>query len=221
MARTKQEIRDWLNAQVGKSVNNKCGVLKGQCVSLIKALLEFLGAPDPYKARGHAKDAGNNYIKQGIGTAGRGWLTACVNPSMGRGLGHIWVDLLNEANYGQNHNGDKKVHRNGDPISGAKQFVNFDKWVKADAVKPATSSSKGSWYGVGGITNDPIIGRVAAFLRANFPAYTPAAALGNYAGPNFTKALKQFQINCKIKSDGCFTINGETWNKLKSYGFKG
>lgn len=84
-----------------------------------------------------------------------------------------------------------------------------------------SGSNKVTVYGTKYISTDPIIGRVAAFLRANFPAYTPAAALGNYAGPNFTKALKQFQTNCKIKSDGCFTINGETWNKLKSYGFKG
>lgn len=221
MSKTKQEIRDWLNSQVGKTLAKTDGGYPGQCVSFIQQLLAFLGASDGKTAMGNAKDFGNALVSRGIAKNGKGWLTVCVNPSAGGGYGHIWVDLLNEANYGQNHGGDKKVHKNDDPISGAKQFVNLDQWVKADAAKPATSSSKGSWYGVGGITNDPIIGRVAAFLRANFPAYTPAAALGNYAGPFFTKSLKTFQSRSGLKSDGCFVINGETWNKLKSYGFKG
>ena len=45
MARTKTEIRAFLNSQVGKSVNAKSRPYQGQCVSLVKALLEFLGAP--------------------------------------------------------------------------------------------------------------------------------------------------------------------------------
>lgn len=42
--RTKQEVRDWLEKQIGQSLDNNCGVYKGQCVSLIKALFNFLGA---------------------------------------------------------------------------------------------------------------------------------------------------------------------------------
>ena len=131
MARTKQEIRDFLNSQVGKRVNWKAGLFNGQCVSLIKALMEFLGVPNPYKARGHAKDAGNTYIREGIAKPGRGWLTVCVGKK-GK-YGHIWIDLKNEANYEQNLNGDKLTHKNTRPISQADQFVNFDQWVEADA----------------------------------------------------------------------------------------
>lgn len=86
---------------------------------------------------------------------------------------------------------------------------------------PATPAKKPSYYGQGGITTAEVIGKVASFLRSHFPRYTPAAALGNYAGQNFTKALKEFQRQTDLKSDGCFTIGGETWNKLKQYGFKG
>lgn len=219
MARTKQEIRDFLNAQVGKRVNWKAGLFNGQCVSLIKALMEFLGVPNPYKARGHAKDAGDIYIREGIGKAGRGWLTVCVGKK-GK-YGHIWIDLMNEANYEQNLNGDLRTHKNTRPISQASQFVNFDQWVKADAKPIPNPVSNKTIYGSGYVKQADVIGRVSKFLRANFPAYTPKEALGNIAGSNFTKALKQFQSNCKITADGNFTIGGETWNKLKKDGFKG
>jgi len=140
MARTKQEVRDFLNSQVGQSVNSKSGVYKGQCVSLIKALMEFVGVPDPYKARGNAKDAGDNYIKEGIGTAGKGWLTICVNKDMGiiKGVkyGHIWIDLIGEANFEQNGAMALRTTTGTRPIQQAQQFVNFDKWITNEAPKP-------------------------------------------------------------------------------------
>jgi hypothetical protein len=138
MAKSKQEIRDFLNAQVGRKVNTKCGSLNGQCVSLIKALMEFLGVSDPYGARGNAKDAGDTYIRQGIGKRGQGWLTICVNRNMGGGYGHIWVDLTNEANYEQNGARALSTTKNTRSISQAQQFVNFDQWV---ASEPAPSPS--------------------------------------------------------------------------------
>lgn len=130
--KTKQEIRNFLESQVGKKVNAKAGALNGQCVTLIKALMEFLGVQDPYKARGNAKDAGDRYIAEGIGKEGRGWLTVVVNRSMGGGYGHIWVDLLNEQNYEQNGAKALLTTKGTRPISQAQQFVNFDQWVKPD-----------------------------------------------------------------------------------------
>lgn len=138
MARTKQEVRNFLNGLVGDRVNAKAGVYSGQCVSLTKALLEFLGVNDPYAARGDAKDAGDAYIRQGIGTAGRGWLTVCVNRDMGliNGVryGHIWVDLKDEANYEQNGAQALYTTKNTRPVSQAQQFVNLDKWIEEDTV---------------------------------------------------------------------------------------
>lgn len=132
MARTKQEVRDFLNSQVGQRVNAKAGALNGQCVTLVKALLEFLGAPEPYKGRGDARYVGDNYVSQGIANSGTGWLVVCVNPNMGGGRGHCWIDVSGEANYEQNGAKALQVTKNTRPISQARQFVNLDKYVQAD-----------------------------------------------------------------------------------------
>lgn len=133
MARTKAEVRAFLDSLVGQSVNDKCGEYKGQCVSEIKAILEFLGVPNPYAARGNAKDVGNTLVNQGIAVNGDGWLRVCINPTMGLigGVyyGHIWLDLRDEANYEQNGKTALRVTKNTRPISQAQQIVNLDKWI--------------------------------------------------------------------------------------------
>lgn len=143
MARTKSEVRAFLNSQVGQSVNAKSGVYKGQCVSLIKALFEFLGVPDPYSARGNAITVNDTLLRQGIGTSGKGWLTVVVNRDMGYidgvHYGHIWIDLAGEANYEQNGNRALYTTKNTRPISQGQQFVNLDKWIQEDNM-PAKSN---------------------------------------------------------------------------------
>jgi len=137
MARTKQEVRDFLNSQVGQKVNSKAGIYNGQCVSLIKALLEFLGVPNPYGARGNAKDVGDTLLREGIAANGQGWLMLCVNRSMGLidgvRYGHIWIDLQGEANFEQNGARALYTTKNTRPIQQAQQFVNLDKYITADA----------------------------------------------------------------------------------------
>lgn len=135
MNRSQQEVRDFLNSQVGLSVNAKSGVYKGQCVSLIKALMEFLGVPDPYAARGDAKDAGNRYLKDGIAKDGAGWLTIVINPNMGGGYGHIWVDLKGEANFEQNGAIALHTTKNTRPYNQGVQYINFDQWLKGDGMQ--------------------------------------------------------------------------------------
>jgi len=136
MARTKQEVRDFLNSQVGLKVNAKCGIYNGQCVSLIKALLEFLGAPDPYAGRGHAKDVGDTLLRQGLAQNGGGWLNVAVNRDMGLidgvRYGHIWLDLSGEANFEQNGARALCTTKNTRPLSQAQQIVNLDKYIKGD-----------------------------------------------------------------------------------------
>lgn len=148
MARTKAEVRKFLDSQVGQSVNAKSAPFQGQCVSLIKALLEFLGAPNPYSARGNAKDVGDTLLRQGIAKNGDGWLRVVVNRSMGRiggqTYGHIWLDLKNETNYEQN--GARALHttKGTRPYSQRQQVVNLDKYIKADpklAPKPTPTST--------------------------------------------------------------------------------
>ncbi len=134
MARTKAEIRAFLDGQVGTSaVHPGIPDLNGQCITLTKALLAFLGVPNPYAARGDAIRAGDTYIRQGIGIEGKGWLTVVVNRDMGYidgvHYGHIWIDLRGEANY--ESNGARALHttKNTRPISQGQQFINLDKWV--------------------------------------------------------------------------------------------
>lgn len=133
--RTRKEVRQFLESRIGTApVDKSNAALNGQCVALIKDLMNFLGVPNPYAARGHAKDVGNSYIAQGIGTASRGWLTICVNRNMGGGYGHVWVDLLNEANYESNGAIPLRVTKNTIAVQNAQQFVNFDKWIKEESM---------------------------------------------------------------------------------------
>lgn len=140
MARTKQEVRNFLDSLVGQKVNAKAGIYNGQCVSLIKALFEFLGVADPYGARGNAKDAGDTYLRQGIARNSDGWLRVVINRDMGGGYGHIWVDLADEANYEQN--GAKALYttKNTRPYSQRQQVVNLDQWLAPDVVMKSNES---------------------------------------------------------------------------------
>lgn len=137
MARTKQEVRDFLAGLEGQRVNAKAGIYSGQCVSLIKALFEFLGVPNPYGARGNAKDAGDTYLRQNIASNGRGWLQIVVNRDMGviKGVryGHIWLDLSGETNYEQNGAKALITTRGTRPLSQGQQIINLDKWLAPDA----------------------------------------------------------------------------------------
>lgn len=96
-----------------------------------------------------------------------------------------------------------------------------------DALKPAPTPKDGflpakGYWGAG--DNDPRIAQEAAFMRAVFPSYTPASALGPYYGKNLIGAVKEFQR--RAKKDGQYNdaIDGNTGPKtyaaLQHYGFK-
>lgn len=142
MARTKQEVREFLESQVGQKVNAKAGKNNGQCVSLIKALLEFVGVADPYAARGNARDCGDTLLRQGIANNGGGWLAILVNRDMGLidGIryGHIWVDLAGEANFEQN--GARALHttKNTRPHTQGQQVINLDHLLAPDPAPAPT-----------------------------------------------------------------------------------
>ena len=135
MARTKAEIRQWLDSQVNKSLAKPNGEYKGECVSLVQQLLAFLGASSGNVAMGHAKDFGNSLVNKEIANKGGGWLQVAVNPSLGGGYGHIWVDVAGEANYEQNGAKAGIVTKNTRPLSTASQIINLDKWVSPDSSK--------------------------------------------------------------------------------------
>lgn len=139
MARTKAEVRAFLDSKVGTIVPHPAPYqdLGGQCVTLIKALMEFLGVPNPYAARGNAIDVDDTLLRQGIADNGKGWLTIVVNRDMGfiGGVhyGHIWVDLQNEANYESNGSRALYTTKNTRPLSQGQQFVNLDKYINDNA----------------------------------------------------------------------------------------
>ncbi len=134
--RTKQEVRNWLNSQVGKRVRDKSDArLDGQCVALIKALFEYLGVKNPYAARGNARDAGDTYLREGIAKPGRGWLTIVVNHSMAAPWGHIWIDLKNEANFEQNGARALSTTKGTRPYSQRQQIMNLDHLLAPDKPK--------------------------------------------------------------------------------------
>lgn len=186
MARTRQEVRDFLNGLQGQMVNEKCGEYNGQCVSLIKALLEFLGAPNPYAGRGNARDCGDTLVRQGIAGNSAGWLNVCVNRDMGliAGVryGHIWLDLSGEMNFEQNGSRALRTTKNTRPISQAQQIVNLDQYINeggsmANPVKGDVDNILGELWGRApnpedyGYTNqnwhDFIYGAMAAYPWRN------------------------------------------------------
>lgn len=139
MSRTKQEVRNYLDSKIGQKIqcpNNRS--LDGQCVTPIKALLDFLGCQSAWQARGNAKDVGDAYVRDGIAKSGKGWLQICVNRRLGGGYGHVWIDLSGETNYESNGAEPLIFTKGTRPISQAQQIVNLDQWIREDA--PAQSS---------------------------------------------------------------------------------
>lgn len=138
MARTKQEVRDFLNSQVGRVPQHPAPYqdLSGQCVTLIKVLMDFLGVPNPYAARGNAISVNDTLLRQGIANNGKGWLTIVVNRDMGYiggvHYGHIWIDLAGESNFESNGARALYTTKNTRPIQQGQQFVNLDKYIIGD-----------------------------------------------------------------------------------------
>ena len=66
---------------------------------------------------------------------------------------------------------------------------------------------------------DARIGKLAAFMYKNFPAYTLKKALSNLYGPYIKRAITEFQKRTGLYPDGI--VGKNTYNKLKEYGFNG
>lgn len=124
--KTKKEIIDFLESKVGTTVLCKGNPdLDGQCVTLIKALMEFLGVDNPYKARGHAKTCITAYLNEGIADPGAGSLTVYSNKFMGGGYGHIWCNV--GVNY--ESNGVKPLIVTKGEVYSHDNICNFDKYI--------------------------------------------------------------------------------------------
>lgn len=130
MSKTKQEIITFLESKLGTKV--KCvgrPSLDGECVSLIKSLMEFIGVLDPYKARGNAKDCITNYLKEGISKPGSGTLSVYSNKDMGGGYGHIWCSI-NGTFY--ESNGVKPLKVTKGKTYSYDNVCNFDSYIEGE-----------------------------------------------------------------------------------------
>lgn len=103
-------------------------------------------------------------------------------------------------------------------------------YSKATAEKEPTASSKKTtaskkaakflpargYFKKGDVS--PNVGKIAAFMRETFPAYTSEKALGNTYGVNLIKAVKEFQKRTGLEPDGYF--GKLTLAELEKHGFK-
>ena len=102
--------------------------------------------------------------------------------------------------------------------------VRIVEWQNDPQPTPTTGflPAKGYWCRY---DKDERVATLARFIRSNFPAYTPEAALGPIYGDNLWKAMKEFQRRAKADGQYNSTIDGDTGPKtyeaLKHYGFKG
>ena len=129
--RTKQEVINFLESKLGTKVvcvgNSN---LDGQCVTLIKSLMEFLGIPDPYKARGHAKTVISAYLSEGIANPGPGFLSVFSNKNMGGGYGHVWCNAGEGDGTYYESNGVKPLIVTKGKTYAHDNVCNFDKYIK-------------------------------------------------------------------------------------------
>lgn len=91
------------------------------------------------------------------------------------------------------------------------QGLKFKNVPKNESFLPARGYFK---YG----DTDENIGKIAAWLRKNYPLYTPEAALGDYFGKNLLAAVKEYQKRRKLEADG--NIGPLTLADMVKNGFK-
>jgi hypothetical protein len=131
--KTKQEVINFLESKVGtKVVCVGNSSLDGQCVTLIKSLMDFLGVPDPYKARGHAKTCISAYLNEGIAKQGIGFLSVFSNKDMGSGYGHIWCNVGDKTGYYYESNGQKALTVTKSKTYSYDTVCNFDQYIIED-----------------------------------------------------------------------------------------
>ena len=107
-----------------------------------------------------------------------------------------------------------------DPEKWSKEVYEKKAASKPSASKPTATAksfipSRG-YFKKGDVSAN--VGKIATFMRKNFPAYTSEKALGNTYGDNIIKAVTEFQRRTGLEADGCF--GKKTLAMLKKYGFE-
>ncbi|MHC5216107.1 glucosaminidase domain-containing protein [Enterococcus sp. LJL128] len=148
MAKTIGEVKSFLDSLIGQITVDKSNAgLNGQCVSLIKNILEFVGAPNPYAARGNAKDIPVTYASEGIANVGSGTLNIAVNRNGGGGYGHVWVKIGSDSWQANWAGFPVKKNVGEDPIT---DILNLDQWISTVG---GESNGGSGQYSKGPLTN--------------------------------------------------------------------
>ena len=142
--KTKQEVINFLESKVGTKVPCKGNSsLDGHCVTLIKALMEFLDMPDPYKARGHANTCIQTYLDEGIADKGIGFLSVFSNKNMGGDYGHVWCNAGEGNGVYYESNGAKSLICTKGKTYQYDHVCNFDRYIKDNPVEDTKPSTDG------------------------------------------------------------------------------
>ncbi len=141
--RTKKQVVDFLESKVGGGVKCKGNpALDNECVTLIKSLMEFLGVPNPYRARGHGKDCISKYLNEGIADKDTGFISVFSNRNMGNGYGHIWLNAgEGKGTYYESNGVKPKLVTKGKTYS-YDMVCNFDKYIGEDSGDELTECLK-------------------------------------------------------------------------------
>ena len=91
--------------------------------------MDFLGVPDPYKARGHAKTCISAYLSEGIAKPGTGFLSVFSNKNMGGGYGHIWCNAGDDDGTFYESNGVKPLTVTKGKTYSYDSVCNFDSYI--------------------------------------------------------------------------------------------
>lgn len=144
--RTKQEVSDFLESKVGGGVECKGNPsLNSQCVTLIKALMEFLGVPEPYKARGNANTCISTYLGEGIADEGTGFISVFSNKKMAKGVGHVWLNVGEGKGTYYESNGVKPLTVTKGKTYSYDNVCNFDKYLKGDDMSDCREARDRHW----------------------------------------------------------------------------
>lgn len=198
--KTLAEVESYLNSIVGLKLecpNNRS--LDGQCVTEIKCLMQFLGCPDPWKARGNARDVGDNYLRDGICENRQGQLNVCVNRDYANGYGHVWIDINGVGNWESNGAKALTVTKNTRPISEAQQIITLDKWLSVKTMATPNWNTKSIPYGC-----TPENGTFTASCVRNIRR-SPSLN-GEIISTLFTAGASQ-RYDCKIAADGWMWVS--------------
>ncbi len=130
------------------------------------------------------------------------------------------IYIQSSSQYGHIEVWDKGVYWNdGKKTNNPGKILGWGEWCNGfQIVKKSSRKSflpaKGYWCKY---DQDERVAALARFMRREFPAYTPAKALGPIYGDALSASIMRFQKNTGLYPDG---MTGPlTYKKLQSYGF--